>query len=287
MNFASDLILSKQLTATAQRSEFIRRTKISCDVPLTMIISKDKNAISLSPTIVCMFIQISFSHSPNCFFRLHRTFRQDIKPCNYLTLSNGSCHFILDPHLHIPAALLPPLQPGQTDYNRPNFRLESHNENTTAEIWISPGPKSAPNTIEDVVLHEDPLNKLPLRMACEGKNCNLQLYIPRTFVGLIKTTVKDGNIQSSRGLQAESRMLEGTGSETRLFVGDIGLFEQEGWVGDELWVSCPRSNVHLAFEDEVRAHVPLPVLLVQSIWKLWNGGGSQWDTLENSKIHNF
>jgi hypothetical protein len=62
------------------------------------------------------------------------------KPTNYLYLFNEynsiKGEYVIDPFMNIPASLLPPLSPEESEADRKHLRLNSRNGSLNANIWL-------------------------------------------------------------------------------------------------------------------------------------------------------
>ncbi|KAH8829096.1 hypothetical protein DL96DRAFT_1814375 [Flagelloscypha sp. PMI_526] len=180
--------------------------------------------------------------------------------------------FVIDPHLRIPQNLLPPLQKDETASTRANLRISSGYSNVVAEVWITPGSSStASSSTPTVPLDKDGAVRLnayssystcilnvhddshtaPLKLSCASGYSSATIYLPRTFVGMINASVTYGKVHFSPAVTANSTMLGQDGKKYRAFVGDLAMYEQEGWRGDEAEISSDYSNVFVYYEDEV------------------------------------
>ncbi|KAH8806503.1 hypothetical protein DL96DRAFT_1630839 [Flagelloscypha sp. PMI_526] len=203
---------------------------------------------------------------------------EHVQPSNLLHLS--ATHqpikdkYIINPNLAIPRALLPPLNPEETEQTRANLSLVSTHSYVTAEVWtLSDSKPPAPNVVRinaksthsyvHIILHDDTHTR-PLRINCHSTHGKVKLYLPRSFVGMISGSTKHGKVEFSPAIRAKGTLLGNIENMSRIFIGDLDLYheEREGEEGsnglDEADLSAPHAGLTVYFEDEAPLPQPNP-----------------------------
>ncbi|KAH8834680.1 hypothetical protein DL96DRAFT_1581273 [Flagelloscypha sp. PMI_526] len=190
----------------------------------------------------------------------------ELTSSNFVNISESkTCtgKFVLDPYLEVPESLLPPWE---HDGSRANLRLHSKHSNTSAEVWVAAGTSHNANP-------ETGKTNQPIIISAHSSSSSTslifstaKLYIPSSFVGVIKAGSTHGKVHFSPALLAKSTALADIDGKRRLFVGDLSLYETEGWIGDEADVSAPHSNVYIYLEEDLQD---------VSAWVWWFGGGKR------------
>ncbi|KAF8908557.1 hypothetical protein CPB84DRAFT_1674153, partial [Gymnopilus junonius] len=207
----------------------------------------------------------------------------DVKPSNYIHVSraNGGVKgvWVLDPSLVIPSALLPPLSSGETEDARKNLILESKNGNVHGDVYTLP-LRDEPTAIvkhrqhisilakswngnvtakiHDLQSHPNE-TRLPLHISCTTTNGNVNVYLPRSFEGVINMTTRNGVPRFSEAVQSLVVPISDISGVHRSFLGHFDASKWEGdteWVGDELNAGSSNGQVKVFFEDEAGAQGP-------------------------------
>ena len=180
---------------------------------------------------------------------------------------------------------MPPLQRGETEDDRKNLRLESHNGSVDADILLiegngegttkGPGPLRTTLSLNShngsivarvvrrynihikrqvlIFLQSDMGHRRPVYITAKADNCSITLYVPRSFQGLMSLSSKNGSIVFSEQFSQRVTTFSDMSSTRRCFVGDLGSWvEQDSeWSGDEVVVCSHNGKVRVLYIDEV------------------------------------
>ncbi|GLB38964.1 hypothetical protein LshimejAT787_0601260 [Lyophyllum shimeji] len=195
-----------------------------------------------------------------------------VKPSNYISIhrSNGSVKsaWVLDPSLTIPASLLPPLSPEETEETRRNFNLKATNGTIEADISFAPydytrESKQATrkratlyingsNGSITTKLHTPSAPRLPFYLNIFAQNGAVQLHIPRSFHGLLVIKAANGSTKFSPETTVHLTTFSEVDRTRRCFIGDYSeLTDGEEWQGDEVVVEARNGGVKVQYDDEV------------------------------------
>jgi hypothetical protein len=198
------------------------------------------------------------------------------RPTNHLSLcrTNSSIRgtYIIDPFLRLPAALLSPIRPGETEQSRKNVFLQSTNgaidvrlefETTRRggdEKKISTRPievemTSTNGSVKGQISDALPVPRPPLSLSLSTTNGKITLHLPRSFTGQI--TIKS---RSSPHFSDEIQGQLTTVSESTYFLGELpsthdsedndDASSSSSMVMDTATLKTTNGSVRIAYEDE-------------------------------------
>ncbi|KAF8900321.1 hypothetical protein CPB85DRAFT_1439602 [Mucidula mucida] len=183
--------------------------------------------------------------------------------------------FTVDPFLHIPAELLPPLniRKNETEADRKNLRLEVENGGIDVDIHLvgelaaqsfpSPAPRttlslglaggSRDSTFPIVArIHTPTLTRPPFHLIAKATNGLVSVHLPRSFHGLVVVSVTVGNLNShislSTGMLEQMTILNETAQARSYFVGRMGDWSK---LGDKAELIVYGGKVAIQYDDEL------------------------------------
>jgi len=196
-----------------------------------------------------------------------------LKPCNLVSLTreNNSIKedFLLDPSLHIPSGLLPPLAEGESDSTRKNLRLLSKNGSVSTEIVLLAGDpatddsrknyrrttldiKSQNGSVTARIRTVEEKGRRPIVLVAHSANGSVTVYIPRSFRGFLTIGSKNGSICFSDEVKEYLSTLSEVNSIRRCFLGDFEGWDGESeWIGDEAEVTSNNGRVRVNYVDDL------------------------------------
>ncbi|PPR05493.1 hypothetical protein CVT26_009060 [Gymnopilus dilepis] len=203
------------------------------------------------------------------------------RPSNFISISkiNGAVQgtWVINPGLVLPSALLPPLEKGETEETRKNLSLDSRNGAIDADVYVLPPPSTSSALVKPrqrvtvhakswngavtVKLHDlqDPdTSRLPIHVACHTTNGAINVYIPRSFRGIINIKTKNGSPRYSEAVRNLIVPISDIHGVHRSFMGQFDPSQWEGdseWLGDELNAESWNGSVKVFFEDEADANM--------------------------------
>lgn len=196
-----------------------------------------------------------------------------VKPSNYvsITRNNGSVKnvWVLDPSLNIPASLLPPLSPEETEETRRNFDLKTFNGAIEADISITPydytrDSKQVSRKRTTIYvrssnggimtkLHTPFAPRLPFYFNIFAQNGAVHVHIPRSFHGLLTIKTWNGSTKFSPETTVHLTTFSEVDRTRRCFIGDYSELTDDGeWQGDEVIVEARNGSVKVQYDDEVQ-----------------------------------
>ncbi|KAF9029153.1 hypothetical protein BDZ89DRAFT_734983 [Hymenopellis radicata] len=182
--------------------------------------------------------------------------------------------FTVDPFLHIPAELLPPLniRKNETEADRKNLRLEVENGGIDVDIHLvgelapsfpSPAPRttlslglaggSRDSTFPIVArIHTPTVTRPPFHLTAKATNGLVSVHLPRSFHGLVVVSVTVGNLNShislSSGMLEQMTILNETAQTRSYFVGRMGDWSK---LGDKAELIVYGGKVAIQYDDEL------------------------------------
>ncbi|KAH7921837.1 hypothetical protein BV22DRAFT_1038166 [Leucogyrophana mollusca] len=188
------------------------------------------------------------------------------KPTNFLELTKDNGHlrgeYVIDPTLVIASSYLPPLIPGQTDYDRNNLNLYTKNGHVQADIWLvgsnaplAMGKRHTTLSLGSrngtVVARIHPCNgAAPFFLNIYARNGQVTVFLPRSFNGALLLSPEHGRIAFSDGIKAASRPLGQFDGRGKYFVGHLPGEAGGGWFGDEVRVDSGNGHIRVRYVDE-------------------------------------
>lgn len=186
----------------------------------------------------------------------------------YEGIKNGA--YAIDPYMHVPAILMPPLDEGEkTDNDRKNLRIQSEYGSVSLDLWVVGQPRPGEPSKKAQLLIKHQYAKMSIRMhaspplssgaplyslSIDHKYAPLSVKLPRSFCGPIKITSTYSPLKLSDEFAKHSRTFHEVGGTRTMFVGDMdGLTDEGTWEGSEVIISVQNSAVKMAFEDEERS----------------------------------
>ncbi|KIK90637.1 hypothetical protein PAXRUDRAFT_831529 [Paxillus rubicundulus Ve08.2h10] len=193
------------------------------------------------------------------------------KPTNYLTLVERDSAirgtYMIDPHLHIPTHLLPPLAPGQTEEERNNLYLHTRDGTVDVTIWLA-GPaanRDAKPPLADkrttirvssddgpVTVRVNAVDYIdPFLLDVFTRDGRVTVLIPRSFHGPLHLKARDGGHALSDGVLGNSTSLGTAEGTVRYFVGDFSSASEPRCEGDELRLESRDGKIRVRYVDEI------------------------------------
>ncbi|KAG6830227.1 hypothetical protein H0H92_001667 [Tricholoma furcatifolium] len=194
-----------------------------------------------------------------------------LRPTNNVSIcrKHGSVKgsWLVDPVLRLPSMLLPPLLPDETEESRRNINLQSSNGEVYADITLAPvdwsvdkkGPKKrttiyakASNGSVKLKLHAPKSAlRLPFQLKIDASNGSVQIYIPRSFNGLLSLKLSNGSTKFSTQLSNNLTTFSDVDKIHKCFIGDFStIVEGEEWSGDEIIVEAGNGSLKMWYDDE-------------------------------------
>lgn len=109
------------------------------------------------------------------------------------------------------------------------------------------------------LLQHDPANpsKRPrFKLNAMSKDGSVTIHIPRSFIGPLTATVKDGAICFSEQVKQQISTMSEANKTTRCFVGEFAgssHWESDGtWTGDEVEVTVSDGRFKIMYDDEIK-----------------------------------
>ncbi|KAG1771980.1 hypothetical protein EV702DRAFT_629757 [Suillus placidus] len=199
---------------------------------------------------------------------LQPTFKS--KPTNYLHLFNENSAikggYIIDPGMNIPASLLPPLCPEESEVDRKNLSLHSKNGSVNAEIWLLGARDAQPfgskkptkRTILDIGSEHGTVTArvhtiqgaMPFLLNISARDGAVNVTLPRSFNGLLLLTSRHGSVSLADALSENCTHLSQVDLTRRYFVGDLSTVDDSDWTGDELRVEATHGRIWIKYVEE-------------------------------------
>ncbi|PPQ83224.1 hypothetical protein CVT25_004283 [Psilocybe cyanescens] len=209
----------------------------------------------------------------------------DVRPTNFIQLSRDiktlRGAWIIDPAMVVPSPFLPSLRVNETEETRSNisldvslwgaihadiFLLSTKKDSTSAtaqrqKIYIQ-GHSSGTLTMKLILIcpvqHEAFRDRAaetrwPMRISCSSVVGNVNIYLPRSFRGLIDTEVTLGSVRFSDAMKGLMTQFAHKNGVQRHFLGDFdaNAVQSAGeWVGDRLRAEAMTGSVRIFFNDE-------------------------------------
>ncbi|KIJ15396.1 hypothetical protein PAXINDRAFT_176538 [Paxillus involutus ATCC 200175] len=194
-----------------------------------------------------------------------------VKPTNYLTLIERDSAirgtYIIDPHLYIPAHLLPPLVSGQTEEDRKNLYLHTRDGTVDINIWLvsptanrdtkSPPPNKrttmkVSSNDGSVTVRVNAVDYIdPFLLDVFSRDGRVTVLIPQSFHGPLHLKARDGGHALSDGVLRNSTSLGTAEGTVRYFVGDFSAASEPRWESDELRVESRDGKIRVRYVDEI------------------------------------
>ncbi|KAF6756307.1 hypothetical protein DFP72DRAFT_810418, partial [Ephemerocybe angulata] len=193
------------------------------------------------------------------------------KATNYVSIAKlmGAVqgHWVIDPRIIIPAALLPPLSPGETQNGRKNLSLRTQTGAIKADVTLvpsisDPDYKNKPETQRVAAFEAHTMNgsvsfnlvrtaRLPVKVALYTPNGAIKLSIPRSFRGVINGVCGCGSTKVSDEVNSQVSFSQDNGNLHQLFVGgmDSGPTSPTS-VGDEVTAETRVGHIQISYDDE-------------------------------------
>jgi hypothetical protein len=197
----------------------------------------------------------------------------NIKPSNFVYLSNTNSKirgkWVVDPALVIPRDFLPPLSSGETELTRKNLSLKSTNGLIDADVFVLPTSAdaiAAKRLRERVLIHASSTNgriqmnihdsgtRLPLEISADTTNGHVDLSIPRSFNGPLRTKLGNGRLHYSNAVGAMITTFSDVQGVRRSYLGPLDTSHMDRdtkWEGDELYAQSSNGDINICFDDEV------------------------------------
>ncbi|KAG1729510.1 uncharacterized protein EDB91DRAFT_811235 [Suillus paluster] len=192
------------------------------------------------------------------------------KPTNYLNLfsehSSMKGEYVIDPCMSIPASLLPPLRPEESEADRKNLCLRSTNGSVNAEVWLLRARDGQPydpkrpakRTILDVSSEHGAVivrvqtihGAAPFLLTISAKNGTANVTLPRSFHGLLLLSTRHGSVSLADTLSENCTHLSQVDLTRRYFVGDLSMVNDSDWTGDELRVEAEHGRIRVKYIEE-------------------------------------
>lgn len=164
--------------------------------------------------------------------------------------------YLVDPTLVIPAALLPPTNPGE---DRKNLALRTDNGEVNVEITVPPVENYNGRVTLDIEsgngaikcgLHRS-LNHPPIFLHAQSLNGEIVIRLPRTFHGTVTATTNNGAITVSDAIASHRKHHSDTKNMTRFFIGDDAPLRTDStWSSDELVVETHNGGIKFYYDDD-------------------------------------
>ncbi|KAH8798482.1 hypothetical protein DL96DRAFT_1639520 [Flagelloscypha sp. PMI_526] len=169
--------------------------------------------------------------------------------------------------------LVPSVREEEPEETRVNVSLINQHLSVYAKCWVVPGREretcnsmvpptaivriNAQSTDTKITLIvRDNIHTNPLRITCGSVYAKVRLYLPRSFVGMIRASSDYGKIKFSQELRSNGTLLHSMGKTSRIFIGNMkGRHERGISELDDAEVSAPHAGLAVYFEDEMR-HPP-------------------------------
>jgi hypothetical protein len=182
--------------------------------------------------------------------------------------------------MSIPSSVLPLLAPGESEKERKNLKLESQHGSIDVELFLTGGKlgdKSkttldmrtthgritvklvrptpffrCPPMIIRHVQNASAAPRAPLCLTAYSAHNSLNVYLPRSYEGLLKTTTNHGHVIFSAQLAEHITTFSEIDSIKHCFVGDFSEWKdgQEGWNGDEVILGSKHGKIKVWYADE-------------------------------------
>jgi len=192
--------------------------------------------------------------------------RPRVKPSNFTSIirqhDSIKENFTIDPTMNIPLSLLPPLEPGASEEERKNLRLESHHGSINVGIFLAGGESGneGRTTLDvrsthgriDIKLNTSATPRDPLRLTAHSTHNTITLHLPRSYKGLLTTTTGHGYYAFSGQLAAHITTFSETDSTRLSFVGDFSEWKEreEAWKGDEVTLTTKHGRIKVLYIDD-------------------------------------
>lgn len=190
----------------------------------------------------------------------------------------------------VPAALLPPLEDGEQEEDRKNFKVDSEHSGINVDVTLLSIPadrdlKAGKRTTLNASSHYSsvevtlvsfkiqraqsnmathinvsPQRKVnttpsgvhpPFRLNAKSSNSSVKILLPRSFRGLITARQKYGSIKLSNDILEHASVDNEQDLTRTTFLGDLDEFPENGeWVGDEVNVEAEYSGIKIYFGDD-------------------------------------
>ncbi|KAJ7691033.1 hypothetical protein B0H17DRAFT_1063923 [Mycena rosella] len=187
-----------------------------------------------------------------------------VRPTNFLSLSRGSRSitgtYAIDARIRIPQALLPPLEPHETEGTRRNLSLHTTNGPINVDVFVYGDlnskvsmlleSSSAPITAR---LHTPDPVRPPIRLIAHSSNGPITIHLPPSFCGPVTIRSRSPAVRVSERLAAEVTTFSEEEYARRCFVGDFSAWTEEEWAGDVLEVESAWGSVALGYADDADA----------------------------------
>ncbi|KAG6864150.1 hypothetical protein C0991_012005 [Blastosporella zonata] len=178
--------------------------------------------------------------------------------------------WLLDPSLTIPNMLLPPLSPDETPETRKNLALRAGNGPIDVDItFASHDARMCPNLDKKsrtrstlyanasngavtLRIHAPHSTRLPFYLKVEAANGAVNIYVPRSFNGLVSVTRWNGSSKFSASVGTNVTAFSDIDKTYKCFIGDYSsIVDGEEWKGDEVVVEARNGSVKLYYVDEL------------------------------------
>ncbi|KAF8918864.1 hypothetical protein CPB85DRAFT_1279114 [Mucidula mucida] len=181
-----------------------------------------------------------------------------LRPTNfvYVNRSNSSIKetCAINSALEIPQSLLPPLEAGETV--RKNVSMISKNGSVNGTIHLLEGGLRADlllrsqNGSVEARVYRTSRSDPSFRLDVSSQNGGVRVYIPRDFQGPIAITHGNGSVKLSDQVAAATSAFTDVNKVTRCFIGDLRLWKEGDWDGDELIAESRNGGIRVYFNDE-------------------------------------
>jgi len=198
------------------------------------------------PLYLALDYQVALSSTPPI-----AQYLPDIKPSNFIYLSRANSSvkgtWVLNPSLSIPSTFPPSLVDGEKEETRKNLWLDSKNGSINGDIYILPSSGdslsvvkhrqrifisatsrngSVTTKLHDVQSQNQSERRLPLQISCSSVNGNVNIYLPRSFVGPLQVKTRNGSLRFSDPVKQLLTPFSEMGGAQWSFLGD---FDSSKW----------------------------------------------------------
>lgn len=190
----------------------------------------------------------------------------------YMDVPNNKIRgsYNIDPTMSIPASLLPPKVAALPESERKNLHLFSKNGSVEADVMVrsaneerdakrqkratlAAGSSNGSVNLRvrraegDIIFGKGPT---PVQISAASRNGTVRVSLPPGFTGPMMLTTHNGSIKLSPTISARISTDTHDKHTKRCFVGDMSLYDGDGWYGDELVVEANNGSVWVNETDE-------------------------------------
>ncbi|KAJ6483432.1 hypothetical protein C8R45DRAFT_1001308 [Mycena sanguinolenta] len=189
-----------------------------------------------------------------------------VKPMNFLSLSRRNASikgkYVIDPHIRVPQAMLPPLAEDESEVTRRNVFLHTSYGDVDADVFVV-GDGDFKQRVSMVVkptngavvlrVHASSTHRPPIHMKVHSSYGSVTLHVPRSFRGPVTIHTGHGSVRVSDALSADFTTFNEAKQTRRCFIGDYADWaDQPGeWIGDEIEVESLNGSIKLQYDVEL------------------------------------